>query len=212
MFLPIVPAAPIQTAPALVELFTSEGCSSCPSADALLARYAAKPDVILLSEHVDYWNRLGWKDRFSSAFFSDRQSAYARRFGLDSVYTPQAIVNGEAQFVGSDESALRRALALATTRAAVTLTKTGGGYRIAATSANVPADLVLATVLPLQTTKVERGENGGRTLTHVGVVKELKLLGPAEGTYDVPNTPGTSLVAFVQARGYAKILGAAKTR
>ena len=208
---PLPPNPPVPSSPAVVELFTSEGCSSCPSADALLATYAQKGDVILLSEHVDYWNRLGWKDRFSSALFSNRQSAYARRFNLDSVYTPQAIVNGEAQFVGSDEAALRRALDRATTKATVTLAPMEHGYHIASTGVNVPADLVLAVVLPPQTTRVERGENGGRTLTHVGVVRELKLLGPAEKGYDVALPQGASLVAFVQARGYGRILGAARS-
>ena len=90
----------------LVELFTSEGCSSCPPADRLLERL--DPQAIVLSEHVDYWNHQGWKDPFSASIFTQRQEAYGRRFGLDSVYTPEMVVDGETEFNGADG---RRALA-----------------------------------------------------------------------------------------------------
>ena len=107
-------------APVVVELFTSEGCSSCPPADQLLDRLtaAAADDgakVVALGEHVDYWDRLGWRDRFSSAAFTSRQELYARRFNLDSAYTPQMVVDGHAEFVGSDSAAARRAIAKAAT-------------------------------------------------------------------------------------------------
>src|SRR5262245_9342561 len=120
---------------ALLELFTSEGCSSCPPADALLARLASEARnagrrVYALSFHVDYWDRLGWKDRYSSAAYSKRQGEYARRFRLASLYTPQLVVNGEQEMVGSDarsvEAALRAALARpAQTRIAITATARG---------------------------------------------------------------------------------------
>ncbi len=206
------PLAPTRvTSPLVVELFTSEGCSSCPSADALLARYAGEGDVLLLSEHVDYWDRLGWKDRFASPAFSARQEAYARRFRLDSVYTPQAVVDGESQFVGSDEGALRRSLAAPRAKTAVALAREGNGWRVETIPTRAPADVVIAVVLPRAATRVSRGENAGRTLVHLGVVRELRLLGPAGRAYGVPSPPaGTSLVAFVQERGFGRILGAAR--
>jgi len=125
-----VPATPV-----VVELFTSEGCSSCPPADALLQRLAAAGQdgvrVIALGEHVDYWDRLGWKDRFSSGELTARQRTYASRFNIDSIYTPQMVVDGRTEFVGSDASAARSAItkAAAARHGTVTLALEGGPER-----------------------------------------------------------------------------------
>ncbi len=186
--------------PVLVELFTSEGCSSCPPADALLARLdKTQPvpgaEVIALKEHVDYWNHLGWKDPYSSAQFSARQNAYAQAFGNDTVYTPQMIVDGRAEFVGSAEGRARQAIAQAARapKAAVTLEWVRRSAR--ANAAEVPlevrierlagaspgdaADVYLAVTEDNLHSDVTRGENAGRKLDHIAVVRELKLIGSA---------------------------------
>lgn len=192
-------AADGQRTPVVVELFTSEGCSSCPPADALLAwleRTQPVPgaDIIALEEHVDYWNHLGWRDPYSSPELTARQSAYAQVFGSDSVYTPQMVVDGQAGFVGSHESRARQAIARAAAirKAAVHL----AWARNAAAGNAVPLEIRierLGVVTPGDTAEVflaitednlrsdvTRGENTGRKLEHVGVVRELKRIGKAD--------------------------------
>jgi hypothetical protein len=169
---------------AVVELFTSEGCSSCPPADELLARVqkesTGKP-VYLLAYHVDYWNRLGWKDIFSSADFSKRQSTYAKWLKLSSVYTPQAIVNGHTEFVGSASGTLRNAirtnLAKASkTQISLTLTATKDKatlkYNTEGAAANTA--LVFALVQKNARSVIKSGENSGRTLSHIQIVNKLQ--------------------------------------
>ena len=135
--------ATVPATPVVVELFTSEGCSSCPPADALLQRLAAAGQdgvrVIALGEHVDYWDRLGWKDRFSSGELTARQQTYASRFNIDSIYTPQMVVDGRTEFVGSDASAARSAItkAAAARHGTVTLALEGGPERPAPQPAGV---------------------------------------------------------------------------
>ncbi len=184
--------------PVVVELFTSEGCSSCPPADALLARLektqpVSGAEVVALKEHVDYWNHLGWRDPYSSAAFSDRQRAYAWSFGSGSVYTPQMIVDGRAEFVGSQEGRARQAIAraAATPKAAVHLEwaapHAGGNavplrVRIAALGEVTPrdtAEVYLAITENGLHSDVARGENAGRRLDHFSVVRELKRIGQA---------------------------------
>lgn len=172
---------------AVVELFTSEGCSSCPPADRLLVEldaWATKNEmpVYALSFHVDYWDRLGWADPFGSPEFSERQRAYAAASDQRSVYTPQMIVNGKRSFVGSNSkqatAALGEALA-AESLAAVTIQSApgaGGAIEVRYRTTDAPAGSVLnvALVQPTGSQDVSHGENAGRQLTHVNIVRAFR--------------------------------------
>jgi hypothetical protein len=174
--------------PVLVELFTSEGCSSCPPADALLARldstqFVAGAQAIVLSEHVTYWNYLGWSDPFSLEEMSQRQTQYAKRFGLDSVYTPQAVVDGGAQVPGSDPTALSNAVLAAARKKKPELRIEGPHWNGSTINFAVKAPeglhglLVVALAEDATHSSVGRGENAGRALHHVAVVRVMKSMG-----------------------------------
>lgn len=179
----------------LVELFTSEGCSDCPAADRLLERLAASQpipgvEIVGLGQHVDYWDRLGWKDRFSSAALTNRQQIYGKRFNLESVYTPQMVVDGRAQLVGSDEAAARAAIqrAVQTPHGILRIDLDDGGRSVAiqVSADRLPAlgrgdraDIVVAITEDHLRTEVKRGENHGRTLTHTAVVRSMTTIGRA---------------------------------
>jgi hypothetical protein len=186
------PAAAPAT-PVVVELFTSEGCESCPPADALLQQLAksqpvAGVQIIPLSLHVDYWDQLGWKDRFSSAALTNRQRIYGARFNADDIYTPQMVVDGRSEFVGSDGAAARKAIARAATSAHGTIQirvdRASGAVTVVA--ADLPphsdrADVVVAVAEDRLQSNVTRGENHGRTLSHIAVVRRLVTIGEATG-------------------------------
>jgi hypothetical protein len=230
-----VRAAPVSASgrtPVIVELFTSEGCSSCPPADALLSQIAktqpiAGADVIALGEHVDYWDHGGWADRFSSRQFSARQSDYSRAFRKDTVYTPQMIVDGQTQFVGSDEDAARTAIARAARqpKAHVSLTRVGdtlsvGVDHLPSAAKGDPADVVLAITESGLSSSVGSGENAGRRLGHSAVVRQLMPLGTVSGgvfTASPTVKPASgwqrgnlSAVVFVQERASRRIVGASE--
>ncbi len=214
-------AAPSHS-PILVELFTSEGCSSCPPADKLLEQLDkdAAEDVIVLSEHVDYWNHIGWRDPFSSAVYSDRQRAYASHFRIESVYTPQMVVDGVAEFVGSDARQARSSIlnAARKPKAGIRVTSLGEGkVRIEADAiTGQDADVYLAIAANGETSNVKSGENGGRKLHHVAVVKTLTKIGTAKKgeafhkDIDARTQDGQRIVAFLQERGPGRILAAGK--
>ena len=186
-------------APVLVELFTSEGCSSCPPADALLSRLEkTQPvegaEVIALAQHVDYWNYLGWRDPFSYAEAGARQREYARAFGRDGVYTPQMVIDGRAEFPGGNQSLAFESIAKAvrTPKAEVVITRLADGAggatssRLSVSVARLPpvtagdtADVLLAVTESDLATSVVRGENAGRKLNHVGVARGLRVIGSA---------------------------------
>jgi hypothetical protein len=233
----VQPESSDQRVPVLVELFTSEGCSSCPPADELLNRLdqsqpVAGVEVIALSEHVDYWNRFGWADPFSSAQFSERQNDYARVLGLDDIYTPQMIVDGRLQFVGSNSSSARAAIATAARDAKAEVTVTLAKRPTSLTDevpidihvANLPsvsagdtAELMLAITESGLRSNVSRGENRGRKLTHTAVVRKLAGLGSLSGSTNSKTTvrlekqwnrSGLKVIVFVQERASRRVLGA----
>jgi hypothetical protein len=226
--------------PVIVELFTSEGCSSCPPADDVLTKLVTTQpipgaQVIALGEHVDYWDRLGWRDPFSSAQFSKRQSDYvAGVFHLGGAYTPQMVVDGREEFVGSDYRAATAAIAkaihedVARVRVSLALLQPTDTSLLVAvrveSSVNGPKrvspEVWLAVTEDGLQTHVQRGENGGRTLHHTAVVRTLTRLGlmtSASPTWSmsqsVPTAAGWTshalqLVAFVQDPSTRQVLGA----
>ena len=182
--------------PVLVELFTSEGCSSCPPADDLLSKLAKADtipgvDVIAFGEHVDYWNNLGWTDPYSKSVFSKRQRGYAEAFDLNSVYTPQMIVDGHEEFVGGDWNRARTAIITAakTQKGRIDLTLTNNAklgqnspvIKVTVQVKDLPgredAEVLLAITENNLQTQVSRGENSGRQLRHSAVVRDLSVLG-----------------------------------
>jgi len=224
----------------LVELFTSEGCSSCPPADSLLIwlqknQPVAGVTIIPMSEHVDYWNNSSWQDRFSSPGFSDRQQEYVRSLHVDSPYTPEMVVDGRAEFVGSDKDAALRLIDAAAKqpRADVQvsdvrvigqiLTFDVSVNRLDFPSADHLSDIYVAVTEDALSTRVRGGENSGHLLSHTAVVHELlRIANIIKGAsltkpFSVPLMPGwkigsLSAVAFVQGRGSRRILGAGIAR
>lgn len=208
---------------AVLELFTSEGCSSCPSADKLLPQLALlDSNIIPLSFHVDYWNRLGWTDPFSSSEYSERQRSYARQLNLESVYTPQLVVNGEHELVGSNrgkaESAIKSALK---EKALVQLTidnvKMKGGkisFLVHVAGDFKKTDLLAAIVQKQATMNVRAGENSGAKLTHTNVVRIFSTKSTAEKNefeLDLPanlTNDDWQLVIYTQQRNDLKVTGA----
>jgi len=165
--------------PIVVELFTSEGCSSCPPADALLAELASRPDVLALSFHVDYWDRLGWKDPFSSREATARQNRYATLLHLATVYTPQIVVDGKWQAVGSDRADVEHAIDLARGSLKEIPVELALDHGQAQIKLGPGGDGVTTSVLLIgfdrrHVTAVRRGENSGRTLAHVDVVRGIE--------------------------------------
>ena len=223
--------------PILVELFTSEGCSSCPPADALLQRMDTSPAIagaqfIVLSEHVDYWDHDGWKDPNSSAALTERQAAYVRALGLKEPYTPQLIVDGISEMRANDPKQADKVFhdAAAAPKVPVRIGEVSvdaGNPAVLRTRIEADgaadqrnADVYVAVALDRVESQVLHGENGGKRLTHVAVVQEIKKIGKlSKGTnfaeaVQLKLKPGTDpsnirIVAFVQEPGPGRLLGAA---
>lgn len=176
---------------AVVELFTSQGCSSCPAADRILAEYAKRGDVLALSWHVDYWNYLGWRDTFSKAAFTDRQQRYAASFQRRGVYTPQAVVNGRTHAVGSHHREIENLItSYARSGKGLTVPVTtrfeGESVRITAGGVDGKATLWIVYFDRRIPVKILRGENRGRTITYHNVVRDFTMLGMTkDGAVDI---------------------------
>jgi hypothetical protein len=175
---------------AVVELFTSQGCSSCPPADRVLGELARDPHVLAISFPVDYWDYIGWKDTLATPTYTLRQQAYAKTSGRGDVYTPQAIINGIADAVGSDRTQIEAAESLTAKRAGVMsvplkVAEQGGNINIAVgaapTGAPRNASVFLIALASKRTVIVQRGENAGSTLTYSNVVRAITKVGEWNG-------------------------------
>lgn len=235
------PSAP--PVPVIVELFTSEGCSSCPPADALLMQLESEQpvpgvEVVALEEHVDYWNDLGWVDPFSSSELTQRQQRYAETFGHGSSYTPQMVVDGQWEFVGSRSNQARNTIAEAAkyAQSEVAISRAGSGpdgpsewnitvQRLEPASSSDTAEVWLAVTETRLHSNVERGENAGRDLPHAAVVRQLIKLGTVDLHKDPLfsstaklnlrpewNRQNLRVVAFVQQKKSRHIVGAASAK
>ena len=208
--------------PVVVELFTSQGCSSCPPADKILAEIANREDIIALALHVDYWDYIGWKDIFANPAFTQRQRAYAQAAGARSIYTPQMVVGGRDHVVGTKPMKLAEfieAHAEAPDAVSVDLSRSGDRLKVEVrATGDVPGGMVvqLVTYTPNATVEIKRGENAGRTLSYHNIVRDWIEIGKwdGRGTFrsEVRVSSGTPVAVLVQARDAGPILGAAKTR
>jgi len=215
---------PAQAGPkAVVELFTSQGCSSCPPADAFLGELKARDDLIVLSLPVDYWDYLGWKDTFGKPEHSERQYAYSRARGDRRVYTPQIIVNGGDHYVGSHRSEVERAISATELPLDVSIRSQDGSINIAIAGADLQADhttIRLVTFISAAQVAIGRGENRGHTITYNNIVRSMRPIGMWKGeamTVSLPrdeilgeDVDGCAVIVQEDAKdGPGRILGAA---
>lgn len=214
-------ASTAQDTPVVVELFTSQGCSSCPAADEMLARLGERDNIIALALHVDYWDYIGWKDKLAHAAFTKRQKGYARSFGNRSIYTPQMVINGAADVVGNrpmDVTDMVQDHAAKGLRVALTLKRSGDRLTITAPASSglAEADVILVRYTPSETVSIPRGENAGKKLDYTHVVTEWSDIGDWNGrtplSSSVPVSGAAPIVVLVQQKGYGPIFAAARLR
>lgn len=215
------PALAQQQQPVVVELFTSQSCSSCPPADALLADIKeARSDVLALDLHVTYWDYLNWKDPYSLTAATERQQRYSHIFGRDEVYTPQMVIGGRRQAIGSNRSAVMAAIEAAKAEINATppvplqIATAGGRLSIGAGSGQGAATMLLVGFDLHHTTSVRGGENAGRTLSEVNVVRSIQPVATWTGlplTMEIDRPPGDSAALLLQAPD-GRYLGAAVLR
>lgn len=215
------PALAAEKRPVVVELFTSQGCSSCPPAEAFLNDLTKRDDVIALEFHVDYWDYIGWKDVFAKPEFTARQKSYVRAMNSRYAYTPQMVIDGREHVVGSHrakvESKIRKAQSRAGNAPAIKMRREGMTLVISVGAAQVPGDfeVKMVTFDKPHVTKVKRGENRGMTLTNANVVRELVKIGDwngkaAEYSFSLDGIDGNGGCAIlIQTKNHGPVLAAA---
>ena len=205
----------------VVELYTSQGCSSCPPADEILKDIAKQPGVIALALHVDYWDYLGWKDDLASPAYTQRQHSYARAAGTATVYTPQMVFGGVDHVVGSRATEIMGQLMNHTSnndQVDITLSRSGSQLQINATAGNLRDNLVVQLVRyePSVTREIRRGENAGRTITYANVVTSWDAIGEWRTNAPLAMTANISgnqpVVVIMQDGTSGPIIGAAQLR
>jgi len=211
-------AASAQSRPLVVELFTSQGCSSCPPAEAYLGHLSARPDVVALAFHVDYWDELGWRDRFGLAQSVQRQNVYARNLHHASVYTPQIVIDGRFDTVGADGDAVAKALTAQRQSAPLRVSVQDSAVLVdlGAQPQSAGCDVLLIAYLRHALSPVGRGENAGRNLEEFNIVREVRKLGAWQGeprAFRVPVSAlphdATDVAVLIQPFGQGPFVGAA---
>ena len=216
------PGAALADSPVLIELFTSQGCSSCPPADALLEQFAARDDVVALGLHVDYWDYLGWADEFARAEHTRRQKDYSRAHQDRMIYTPQMVIDGVARIPGNRALAVQRAVDerqllkpegpdLALSRSAAGLKVVAGAERLP----DGPVDVMVAAFDPARKVAIGAGENAGHHIAYANVVSKLQNAGQWDGTSRLEFTvemPDGPVAVFLQRPGMGEVIAAAQLR
>lgn len=213
-------SAQAENVPVVVELFTSQGCSSCPPADQFMEVLAQRDDVIALSMHVDYWDYIGWKDEFADPQHAKRQRAYASEAGRHSVYTPEMIVNGESDIIGAKPMAVATAIEAYKAQprlVEVKLSRDGQSMNVnvrALQDVAGPLQVLMVRFQPERVSNITRGENAGKVITYVNVAQDLQLIGPWDAQSDFAaavNVPDDlPVVVMVQRQNIGRILAAAR--
>jgi hypothetical protein len=213
----VVPAAVLAEPLVVVELYTSQGCSSCPPADDYFATLVDDPSVIPLAMHVDYWDYIGWKDTFSDPAFTARQHAYARAFGTRTVYTPQMIVGGVDRIEGHNPEAIDALIRMHLahdTGVSLDVIRTGDTLAIAADGAAGPLQVAVVRYLPQEDVAIKRGENAGRTISYHNIVTDWDVVGEWSGkaplAMEAVITGDAPVVVILQKPGPLDIVAAAR--
>jgi hypothetical protein len=214
VFLFVHPAASAD-GPVVVELFTSQGCNSCPPADRVLGELADRPDVLPLSFHVTYWDRLGWPDTLGLEAATERQRGYARAMDSRRVYTPQAVIGGRIELVGSRRGKVHEIIEILQDRRPPAPSLIVDGDRIRIGAGEGAATVWLISFEERRTVAIERGENAGRTITYHNVVSDIRPLAewvgaPIDLTLPAPGSEASERALLLQTKGLGPILAAAR--